>query len=98
ADLTPQRVAEWRERQARLIALLRAPPAREEMVAQLHALLFDSEAWRDAAYARALAERDEAIVGMLAELARTLDAAQVAHVKERIRGLRSDIARATRES
>ena len=38
------------------------------------------------------------VTAMLAELARTLDPAQVANVKERIRGLQSDIARATRAS
>ena len=97
-DLTAPRVAEWRARQARLIALMRARPPRDEMVAQLHALVFDEDAWRDADYAKALRERDAAMVAMLAELARTLDAGQLAHVKDRIRGLRSDIARATRES
>jgi hypothetical protein len=97
-DLTPQRVAEWRLRQSRLVALLRAQPPRDEMVAQLRALLFDTDAWRDPAYAQAVRERDDALIGMLAELARTLDASQLAHVKERIRGLQSDIARAIRES
>jgi len=97
-DLTPRRVAEWRVRQARLIALMRTPPPREAMVAQLRDLLFDTDAWRDAAYARALADRDAALADMLAELARTLDAHQLAHVRARIHGLQSDIARATRAS
>jgi hypothetical protein len=97
-DLTPQRVAEWRLRQGRLIALLRLRPPRDTMVAQLRGLLFDTDAWRDAAYGRALGERDAAFVSTLAELARTLDASQLAHVRERIRGLQSDIARATRAS
>jgi hypothetical protein len=97
-DLTRQRVAEWRVRQARLIALMRARPSRDEMVLQLHALLFDVEAAREPRYAQAVRDRDAAMIAMLAELARTLDPAQVANVKERIRGLQSDIARATRES
>ena len=97
-DLTSQRIAEWRVRQARLIALMRAGLPRDEMVAQLRGLLFDTGAWRDPAYAQAMRERDSAMAGMLAELARTLDESQLAQVKARIRGLQADIARARRES
>jgi len=97
-DLTPQRVAEWRLRQARLVALMRTPPPPDAMVARLHGLLFDTDAWRDPAYARAVRERDESMVAMLAQLARTLDAEQVGSIKARIRGLQADIVRAIRAS
>ena len=94
-DLTPQRVAEWRVRQAQLVALVRARLPRDEMAVQLRALLFDAEASREPAYAQAVRDRDAAMIAMLAELARTLDAGQVASIKARIRGLQADIARAT---
>ncbi|HZZ94338.1 MAG TPA: DUF6279 family lipoprotein [Usitatibacter sp.] len=93
-DLTPQRVAEWRARQAQLVALMRARPPRDAMVQALHALLFDTDAWRDPAYGQALEERDAQMIQMLADLARTLTPAQVAHIHERIRGLQAAIAKA----
>jgi hypothetical protein len=95
-DLTAMRVAEWRQRQARLVALMRERPPRDRMVAALHALLFDEDAWRDPEYARALAGRDDQASAMLADLARTLSPEQVAHIRERIRGLLADIANATK--
>ena len=94
-DISRERIADWRARQGRLIALLRERPPRDVMVRQLDALLFDTAAWRDPAYAAALEARDTAMIGMLADLARTLTPEQAAHIRERIRGLRADIANAT---
>ena len=94
-DTTAARVAEWRVRQARLVALLRQRPPRDAMVRGLEGLLFDTAAWRDPAYARAVQERETAMIGMLADLARTLTPQQVGHIRERIRGLQADIAKAT---
>jgi len=93
-DLIAARVAEWRLRQAQLIALLRARPGRDAMVSSLDVLLFDTAAWRDPSYARAVDARETAMIGMLADLARTLTPEQVAHIRERIRGLQADIAKA----
>jgi hypothetical protein len=94
-DLTAARVAEWRARQGRLVALLRQRPPRDAMVRELDSLLFDTAAWRDPAYAQAVEARESATIGMLADLARTLTPDQVAHIRERIRGLQADIAKAT---
>jgi hypothetical protein len=93
-DLTPQRVAEWRARQGKLVALLRERPPRDEMVAALRSLLFDTDAWREPAYALALRERDDAVIAMLPELASTLGPEQLANVKRRLHDLRSVIAKA----
>lgn len=94
-DTTAARVAEWRVRQGRLIALLRERPPRDAMVRELDALLFDTAAWRDPAYGRAVEARETAMIGMLADLARTLTPDQVAHIRERIRGLQAAIAKAS---
>jgi hypothetical protein len=97
-DTTALRVAEWRARQAKLLALMRARPPRDAMVPALDALLFDVDAWRDPAYAQALQKRDDMTIAMLADLAHTLTPEQVASIKARIRGLLTDIAQATRAS
>ena len=94
-DTTAARVAEWRVRQGRLVVLLRQRPPRDAMVRSLDGLLFDTAAWRDPAYARAVEARETAMIGMLADLARTLTPGQVGHIRERIRGLQADIAKAT---
>lgn len=93
-DLMPQRIAEWRVRQGRLLSLLRERPPRDAMVSALGALVFDTAAWRDPAYAQAIDARDSAMIAMLADLARTLSPQQLESIRARIRGLQADIAAA----
>jgi hypothetical protein len=95
-DLTHARVAEWRVRQARLVALLRERPARDDMIEALRRLLFAEDEWRDPSYAQAVHARDDAMIGMLADLARTLTPEQADHIRGRIDGLLADIAQAAR--
>jgi hypothetical protein len=90
-DIDADHMADRRYRQAATLALLRAKPERDAMIAGLRRLLIDTASWRDPGYVRKLQERDTRGFEMLAALSRTLSAEQQAQVHRRVRGLIADI-------
>lgn len=90
-DINAERMADRRYRQAETLALLRAKPDREGMMAGLRRLLIRTEAWRRPDYLRKLQERDTRNFEMIALLSSTLSAEQQAHLHRRLRGFIADI-------
>jgi hypothetical protein len=80
-----------RYRQTETLALIRAKPEREAMIAGLRRLLIDTETWRRPEYLRKLRERDTRNFEMLAVLGSTLSTEQQAHLHRRLRGFMADI-------
>jgi hypothetical protein len=97
-DLAAARLADRKRREAEFIALLRAQPDRDAIVAGLRRAFIETAKGRDAALDAALRDRDARYVRMLVELGETLTAEQRDAVKERVRGLQADIARLTNGS
>lgn len=91
-DLTEAWMADRRFRQAETLALIRARPPREAMIAGLSRLLLDTDAWRDPAYAAKLRERDERVFAMIADLDATLTPQQRSRVHRRLSGYAADVA------
>jgi len=89
-DLTPERMADRRARQAELMALVRARPERERMIAGLRRLIIDTDSWRSAAYREKLRERERQTIGMLVALSQTLSRDQREHLQRRLRGYARD--------
>jgi hypothetical protein len=83
-ELTTMRLADRKYRQSETLKMIRARASHDEMVAGLRRLLLDSPSWRDATYRKKLAERDENLFSMIAELSSTLSAQQRAHLQERV--------------
>jgi hypothetical protein len=90
-ELTSERLADRRYRQGETLALLRAKPPREQMIAELRRLLVDTESWRRADFQEKLAQRDRRMFEMVASLSATLTPAQRLHLTGRLRGYISDI-------
>ena len=91
-DINAERMADRRYRQAGILALVRAKPPREAMIAGLRRLFIETESWREADYVRKLQERDTGNFEMLSALSLTLTPGQRAHVHRRVRGFVDDIA------
>jgi Family of unknown function (DUF6279) len=94
-DTSVERRVDRRYRQMETLALIRARPGKESMVAGLRRLLVDTESWRPAAYQRKLRSRDDKTFDMVASLSATLTAGQRAHLAERLRGYIRDISTLT---
>jgi hypothetical protein len=90
-DTGAERMADRRYRQAETLALIRARPDRQVMVAGLRRLLVDTESWRRPDYLRKLQERDTRNFEMLAALGNSLSPEQLANVHRRLRGFMADI-------
>lgn len=90
-DIGTERMADRRFRQSQTLALIRAKPEREAMIAGLRRLLVDTQAWRNPDYVRRLQERDTRNFEMLSELSMTLTPEQRAHLHRRVRGYITDI-------
>jgi hypothetical protein len=90
-DISADYMADRRYRQAETLALIRAKPDREAMIAGLRRLLIDTETWRRPDYLRKLQERDTRNFEMLAVLSSTLSSEQQAHLHRRLRGFIADI-------
>ena len=89
-DYVEERLAERRFRQTETLALIRARPSRDEMVAGLRRLFVDTS-WRRPEFARKLRERDQRFFEMFAKLSATLTPHQRAHLQGRIKGYMRDI-------
>jgi hypothetical protein len=94
-DFTEERLAERRFRQTEVLALIRARPPREQLVAALRRLFIDTASWRRPEYARAMRERDQRFFEMFARLSASLTPKQRAHLQARIRGYLRDITEIT---
>ena len=90
-DYVEERLAERRFRQTETLALIRARPAREQMVAGLRRLFVNSDAWRRPEFAKKLHDRDQRFFEMFAKLSQTLTPRQRAHLQSRIKGYMRDI-------
>lgn len=94
-DLIEERLADRKVRQGEMLALIRARPAREAMVAGLRTLFLDTQTWRRPDYQKKILERDEQFFEMIANLSASLSAEQRAHLQGRIRGFMRDITTLT---
>ena len=85
-DTTGMRMADRRTRQAETLALLRAKPDRERLIAALRRLLIDVNSWRKREYREALQAREAQTVAMIVALSETLTPEQREHLQRRLRG------------
>jgi hypothetical protein len=91
-DLTDEWMGDRRFRQSETLALLRAKPPREAMVAGLTRILIDTDTWRRPEYTAKLKARDEQVFAMIAALDATLAPEQRAKLHGKVRGYAADVA------
>lgn len=94
-DLIEERLADRKVRHAETLALIRARPPRDKMVAGLHRLLVDSDSWRRPEFLKKLDDRDQRFFEMLSKVSGTLSTEQRAHLQARIRSYMKDIGKLT---
>ncbi|MGZ5582945.1 MAG: DUF6279 family lipoprotein [Usitatibacter sp.] len=94
-DTSAERLADRSYRQAQTLALIRARPDKEQMVAGLRRLLVDADSWRPGAYQRKLRSREDKTFDMVASLSATLTPRQRAHLSSRLLGYVRDISTLT---
>lgn len=94
-DLVEERLAERKLRHVETLALIRARPSKEQMVAGLRRLLLETDSWRRPEYVKKLKERDRHAWEMLSGLSASLSAEQRAHLQRRIRGFMREITTLT---
>lgn len=97
-DLIEERLADRKVRQGEVLALVRARPTREAMVAGLRTLFLESQRWRRPEYQKKIAEREQRFFEMIANLSASLSPEQRAHLQGRIRGFMRDITTLTASS
>jgi hypothetical protein len=90
-DLIEERLADRKVRHSETLALIRAKPSREQMVAGLRKLMVDADSWRRPEYLKKLADRDQRFFELLSKVSATLSPEQRAHLQGRIRGYMRDI-------
>lgn len=91
-DLTEDWMADRRQRQAETLALARARPAREAMIAGLARIVLESDAWRRPEYAAKLRARDEQVFALIGALDATLTPEQRARLQRRLVNYAADVA------
>jgi hypothetical protein len=96
-DLVEERLADRKVRHAETLALIRAKPAREQMVAGLRRLLVEADSWRRPEFVKKLNERDQRFFELLSKVSATLSAEQRAHLQARIRSYMKDIGKLNAE-
>jgi hypothetical protein len=92
ADNTEDRLGDRRYRQVEALALARAKPPRDKLIAELRRLLIETDTWRRPEYAKKMRERDERMFVAVSELTSTLTPAQRAHLQDKMRGYVKDIS------
>jgi len=97
-DITEERLADRRYRQAEAVTLLRNKLPRERVIAGLRRVVLETETFRRPEFLRKLRERDESLFAMVAELSATLTPSQRAHVKGKLNSYVQDIAVLTASS
>jgi hypothetical protein len=91
-DLADAWMSDRRYRQAETVALMRAKPPREAMIAGLTRLLIDSDSWRRPEYTAKLKARDEQVFALVGALDATLTAEQRTRMHGKVRGYAADVA------
>lgn len=91
-DTTDDWMGDRRFRQGETLALMRARPPREEMMAELTRILVDTDSWRRPEYVAKLRARDEQVFAMIAALDATLTAEQRAKLQRRLGAYAADVA------
>jgi hypothetical protein len=91
-DITDEWMGDRRFRQGETLALVRARPSRDAMIAGLTRILVDTDSWRRPEYVAKLKARDGQIFSMLAEVDATLTPEQRAKLHRRIGGYAADVA------
>jgi hypothetical protein len=91
-DITDEWLGDRRYRQAETLALVRARPSREAMMAGLARILVDTDSWRRPEYAARLRARDDQIIAMVAALDATLSPDQRGRLHRRVVGYAADVA------
>lgn len=91
-DLTEEWLGDRRFRQSETLALARARPSREAMIAGLTRLLVDTDSWRRPEYAARLRARDAQVFAMVAALDSTLTPEQRGKLHRRLAGYAADAA------
>ena len=94
-DHVEERLADRKVRHGDTLALIRARPSREQMVAGLRRLLVDADSWRRPEYAHKLKDRDQRFFVLVSQLSATLTPEQRTHLQRRIRGFMKDITNLT---
>ncbi len=92
SDTTDDWLADRRYRQLETLALARAKPPREELIAGLKRLYVEPGTWRRPDYVERMREREEQVFSMVAALDATLTPAQRQKLAQRLRGYAADIA------
>ena len=90
-DYIEERLADRRYRQTETLALLRARPGKEVMVAALRKLLIETDTWRRPEFLKRMRERDQRMFEMFAALSTTLSPDQRHYLQNRIRRYMRDI-------
>ncbi|QJR15780.1 DUF6279 family lipoprotein [Usitatibacter palustris] len=90
-DVAEMRLADRRTRQELLVKLVRARPAKPEMVASLDRLLVEPDSWRDPQYTVKMKEREDQIIEMVVVLAATLTPEQRGNVQKKLRSYLNDV-------
>jgi hypothetical protein len=90
-DYVEERLADRRYRQTETLALIRAKPGKDVMVAGLRRLLIDTETWRRPEFVRRMRERDQRMFEMFAALSATLSQDQRHYLQDRIKRYMRDI-------
>jgi len=90
-DYVEERLADRRFRQTETLALMRAKPGKEAMVAGLRRLLIDTETWRRPEFVKRVRERDQRMFEMFAALSATLSTDQRHYLQNRIKRYMRDI-------
>jgi hypothetical protein len=91
-DIADEWLGDRRFRQAETLALIRAKPSREAMIAGLTRLLVDTDSWRRPEYVAKLKARDEHVFAMIAALDATLAPEQRGRLNRRLGGYAADAA------
>jgi hypothetical protein len=97
-DLSSERLADRRYREAEVLRLVRSKASAEQAVATLRRLFIDTSSWRHPDYQRKLRERDHQVLEMLSALSATFTAEQRAYLAKRCRGYMRDIGELTASS
>lgn len=96
-DLIEERLADRKVRHSETLALIRAKPAKEQMVAGLRRLMVNADSWRRPEYVKKLADRDRRFYALLSKVSSTLSPEQRAYLQGRIRSYMKDIGKLSAE-
>jgi hypothetical protein len=91
-DIAQMRLADRRQRQELIAALVRTKPAKPEMIAGLRHALIDTDKWRKPEFIAAMKQRDEQYAQLAEALSATLTPEQRGAVQKKVRNYLGDIS------